>query len=388
MADSPDNPPPLVDVCPYSIATLRRILTDVAPVSLKTVCEKGHLGYFEEYFATLQATTIVIERSYTDRHWLEDYAAFYVRCLDGKYSSRCTRLHFFSAAFSRDDLLGCAVGSSTTVSEHELRDTYLGYIVIKPLPETFIGRTCLRTYAQSLGHATRHYPVTRKYEAHLLGMTLEVESLAFQEQDSVAAACATSALWSALHGTGVLFHHPILSPIEITRHATATHPSISRDVPNRGLSVLQMADAVRRVGLSPEVVPANSAAGFRVMVRAYLSARIPIVLMGPLMDWSDPNRPRYYCDNPYSGHAITITGYRLEPSLNETLDVGGRQVGIVALNMPKVYVHDDQVGPFARMQFCRPPQHVIGAGGQPTVLPAEFVLQTMSQSPSHARGSI
>ncbi len=88
----------------------------------------------------------------------------------------------------------------------------------------------------------RHYPATRRYDAHLLGLELAVESLAFQEQDTVAAACATSALWSVLQGTGVLYHHAITSPVEITKNATEHVRDASREFPNYGLYPVQMAE--------------------------------------------------------------------------------------------------------------------------------------------------
>src|SRR5262249_17736969 len=98
-----------------------------------------------------------------------------------------------------------------------------------PLPRTIVGRTCLKTYPHD---SRRDFPITRDYEANLFGMPLRVESLAFQEQDSVAAACATSALWSAFHGTGKQFQHPIPSPVEISKAATAHLPLDTRTFPN------------------------------------------------------------------------------------------------------------------------------------------------------------
>ena len=57
---------------------------------------------------------------------------------------------------------------------------------------------------------------------------LRVKSLSFQEQDHEVAACATSALWSIFHGTGKMFQHPILSPVEITKVAFEIMPLDTR----------------------------------------------------------------------------------------------------------------------------------------------------------------
>jgi hypothetical protein len=54
----------------------------------------------------------------------------------------------------------------------------LGFIVVKPLPSTVIGRTCLVTYARS--EKNRVYPSTQVYDVHMFGIKFQVDSLPFQ----------------------------------------------------------------------------------------------------------------------------------------------------------------------------------------------------------------
>ena len=54
-----------------------------------TVKSKSHFDYFEKYFQTLAAKTVVVEDAYVDHDYLDDFAAFYVRCFS-KYE-RFTR---------------------------------------------------------------------------------------------------------------------------------------------------------------------------------------------------------------------------------------------------------------------------------------------------------
>lgn len=230
-----------------------------------------------------------------------------------------------------------------------LRDAYLGFVVIKPLPQTFIGRTCLKTYDDDNGR--RHYPVTRDYPVHLAGLELSVRSLAFQEQDTVVAACATSALWSVLHGTGVLFHHRLDSPVEITRHATRNIPSLGREMPNRGLQPLQMAAAIRDVGLEPEVARFATALTLKATAYAYLKERIPLVLCTALYDTGDSDETTQ--GPKLTGyHAVAVTGYSLGSSQCTPNPDSGTL--FASSRIDKLYVHDDQVGPFARIKFGGP----------------------------------
>ncbi len=354
-------------VRPYSIGTLCEFFACCAGAARRTVDRKLHRLYFEEYFKHLGVKTIVVEHSYTDRHFLEDYAGYYVRCFGkehSKYKSRCSRLHFFQIAFGQNDFRDAILGHSHELTVHVLNENYIGFIIVKPLPKTFVGRTCLRVYE---GENRRHYPVTRSHEAHLAGLRLTVESLAFQEQDRVAAACATSALWSLFQKTGPLFEHHVPSPLEITHMATLVRAGgFGRDVPSSGLTTVQMAGAIKKVNLEPELVniqpetpddqpDLGSVAGeasLQAVCYAYLKAAIPVMLNAALYDISNPviethGEPRFL-----GGHAVTVTGYSTgRPSCTPFGEVGTL---FTSSRVDKLYVHDDQVGPFARLTLGQP----------------------------------
>jgi len=336
---SAPSPAPF-EVIPYSIGDLERLLVEKSRAGAHVITGKGHRAYFDEYFQHIGAVTIVVENEYTDRDFLEDFAAYYVRCF-ADYRRTCARLHFFSLPFTHEDFASFLDGSGTSLTEESLRSGYLGFIVVKPLPETVIGRTCLRTYPTAID--ARHFPLIRRYEANLFGVQLSVETLAYQEQDRVAAACATSALWSAFQGTGRLFQHPIPSPVEITKAATAHSPIRTRTFPNsHGLTIEEMARAIQYVGLEPLFVNVtNNAFLLKSTVYAYLKGSIPLILGHRLMD---PTPPR-----DIGLHAVAVTGFNIGSSTPQPVGAGFQ---LRAARIDKFYVHDDQVGPFARMSFA------------------------------------
>lgn len=329
-----------VEVFPYSIDTLRRLLSEKARAASEVINSKCHVGYFESYFDHLKAATIVVENEYIDRDFLEDFAAYYVRCFPD-YSRKCVRLHFFRDDFSRDDLLALLAGDASPLTETSLRDSYLGFVVIKPLPQTIVGRTCLRTYEEVDG---RRYPITRRYSANLFGIELSVNTLAFQEQDSVVAACATSALWSAFHGTGVLFQHAIPSPVEITKSANVNSSSTSRQFPNSGLSAAQMANAIRCVGLEPFAVAVPNESSLKSALYAYLNGAVPVLMCISLVDTNAAQAKRVGL------HAIAVNGFRLE-SHHSSGEVDNLGILAVSQQINRIYAHDDGIGPFSRMQL-------------------------------------
>ena len=213
-------------------------------------------------------------------------------------------------------------------------------MVVKPLPKTIIGRTCLKTYE---GQNTRFFPVLRPYGANIFGLDVKVNTLAFQEQDSVVAACATSALWSVFHGTGKLFQHHIPSPVEITKIATDDFPIEDRAIPSRGLNIAQMAFVVRHVGLEPVLIRIENQHIFKAAVYAYLKGAIPSILGMRLVDTCE-SEPQFM-----GKHAVAVTGYSL--GLKDPVPLANYGFLLRASRMDKLYVHDDQVGPFARMIF-------------------------------------
>lgn len=346
-------------VVPYTIKNLKALLAEKsAGATVRVVSNKFHSIYFKEYFEKLQAKTVVVENDYVDRYFLEDFAGYYVRCFK-KYERYCTRLHFFNTLFTERDLCNLLKGNrNSKLSEKILQEAYLGFVVVKPLPQTIIGRTCLKTYPKE---DRRYYPAIHNYEANFFGFKLNIETLAFQEQDKVVAACATSALWSAFQGTSTLFRHYVPSPIEITKIATVHSAAEKRSLPNKdGLTADQMALAMRSLHLETFFEGALDAYVIKSTVYAYLRSRIPVVLIVNLDDISKGVNNRIHMGR----HTVTIAGYSLghdkaipyssQENSNGTHDNKGRAKKgflLTASKIDKIYVHDDQVGPFARMEF-------------------------------------
>ena len=203
------------EVRPFSAPALYDALS-TERCTPEEVAAQGRAQYLFGYLKDLGAQSILIERDYTDGDYLEDFAAYYVRCFQ-KYEKRCSRLHFFGSKLSEEDIVALAQGTAAEAKIEELKLSYLGFVVARPLPNAIVGRTLLRTYPPDNGR--RHYTVVRRYVANVLGLEFMVESLPFQEQDTVLAACATVALWSAFQKTSELFGTPAPRPATITRTA-------------------------------------------------------------------------------------------------------------------------------------------------------------------------
>jgi hypothetical protein len=323
----------------YSSKQLVDILSNVSEATESEISSKSHIEYFNRYFSYWKAKTIVAEYEYIDKDYIEDYAAYYVRSFH-EYKRLCCRLHFFDLEFKEENFKELLIGTSGILTPATAQFGYLGFMVVKPLPQTVIGKTCLKTYYPE-GH--RYYPIIRDYSVNLFGIKLTVETLAYQEQDSIVAACASSAIWSAFQGTGVMFQHSIPSPVEITKAATIHFPYSNRHFPNKGLTPDQMAHAIRNVGLDPFLINCTSADSLTSNAYAYLKGGIPLIFGMGLHDVVGGKIKK-----TLGKHAATITGYNLSDTPKK---FDGTNFFLKSSRINKIYVHDDRVGPFARMDL-------------------------------------
>lgn len=328
----------------YSDDVLKAALIAGSHEANGVVAQGAHLRYLDTYLRQIGARSIVVERRYVDRDFLEDFASYHVRCF-APYIHECQRLHFFSKEITRDIFESALTDEDAAT---ELRKNYLGFIVIKPLPQTVIGRTCLATYPLTVDSRVRHFPTLRTESANLFGIELPIASLPFQEQDMDVAACASSALWTALNGTGRLFQHATPSPVEITKAAGVHLRAFNRHFPaGGGLTPHQMADAIRGVGLEPHALAAGASWILKVSARAYMEAGIPCVLLGQLCRGAPPPAGQKLDKaTVLGGHAVAMVGYGAPASAGTSTTPHGCR--IKALDIDRFYCHDDQLGPFAK----------------------------------------
>jgi hypothetical protein len=335
-------------VLPFSQKSLRSCFAEAAAAFLSDRCY-SHLEYFCDYFTAHPSPprAIVIERDYVDRDYLTDYANYYVTCFSNRYRRFCIRLHFFSIPFSEDHFSALLHHASSSITIDQLQQSYLGFVVLKPLPKTIIGRTCLKTYDREPG---RDFLATRPYNANLFGIPLQVESLAFQEQDTAVAACATSALWSVFQITGKTFQHKIPSPVEITKIAAESNVTLlpnsnagARCFPSDGLSLEQMILAIRSLGLDADLIRLTSSDSYLLLAatRAYLACHLPPLLIGEL---------KCQCEKHIGLHAVAIAGYCISRRTPVSVVVAEtKEFHLTSGRIDKLYVHDDGVMPFARI---------------------------------------
>lgn len=344
----------------YEVLTYGEMRQEIAPLfsrvsntNIEEVVAKQQFAFLEDYFQKIEPKTVIVEYDYIDRDFLEDYAAYHVKSFRD-YGKKCVRLLFFSLSFSVEDF-DHLLSSGNTENQDFLKkfqDEYLGYVVVRPLPRKMIGRTALKTYPKDSTDCERFFPATQYCKSNLFGIPLKVQSLPFQEQDRSVSACATSAVWSVLHKTASLFNHSTLSPVAVTKAAMQGIPISGRIFPNSGLTANQISNALRSVGLEAQYTgfqdfsTEKHVLDFKEQVYAYLQAGIPLILGFDL--YAQDSKQSW---SKRGHHAVAIAGYGMskEPYLYAPSSKDFPR--LAAHRIKKLYVHDDQTGPFSNMEF-------------------------------------
>lgn len=311
-------------------------------------------GKLIAHVMSIGARFIVIEKPYTDQDYSADFLGFYAAAFKS-YPRFTQRIHFFKEDVS-EYFSGPMIDLVEMLSEHQ---SYLGFVVLRPIKHGPIGRTVLPF--PKLGKDLVVRPAARAaFKVHLYGAPLEVEGAPFIQQDTRVGACAQAAIWMAnrpLHERhGRCGWHPVS---DITRLATTpTDSDLSKSLPagSNGLSPLHITRALRAMGHQPycdlffdETDGKDSKGGKDTdtagvskpkpspapSVIRYLDSGLPVILGMAQMG----------CDQ--SGHAITAVGY-VETTSKAIRDSGGYDAFVRA-----VVVHDDQRGPYLLLPLTR-----------------------------------
>jgi hypothetical protein len=322
-------------------------------VRLEREVDSRQVKYLRCYLHDLGARAVVIEPNYFDRDYLSEFEAFYATSSAG-YPNICRRVHYFSRTVSRATFAKAVGGDEPARTLVE--GSYLGHVILRPIPGAPIGRTVLKVYPDDAGMVAGTPRVTqpaREYEAHVAGLTLKVSGLAWQQQDAAVGSCATVALWSMLHSSAFDDHHAIPTTAQITSMAHWSAPTGRRIFPDSGLQLAQVLEVIKGHGLAPVMITGDrehdefSRERFCSLVASFVRSGYPVLVSG----WLE--------EEAREAHTVCIVGFR-SPAVPDVAD--GEYVPADE-NIEVMYVHDDNLGPNARF-------HVEAKAGAVSLVPA------------------
>jgi len=219
--------------------------------------------------------SVVVEQRYLDQDWRSEHGAFHGQ-LFRRHPSVCHRWHPFTddvpADLSRLD-----------------PEAYRGYVVLRPLPSTPVGRTMI-VPPPGLTGAIRCEATER---VSLFGAPLSVTAMPFLSQDAEYLRCAHATLWMLLRHAHLAHGLPRRLTAEV-HDAALGGVIVGRQVPSEGLSVQQMLAGATRLGLSPGLMHlptgrAEDAEAGRLSLRAilcrYVNSQLPPLVISSSHAW-------------------------------------------------------------------------------------------------------
>jgi hypothetical protein len=256
----------------------------------------------------LGARTAIIE-PYISTDWNSERSAVYARAFM-ESPQFANRIHFFRCAVSYGELYQIT---------KKLQKAYIGYTVIRPLQAFRVGDTILRSpwVVPKSSHDLVH--CLSEFSVSLLGNRLTVRGMPFCQQDTTVGVCASADLWMLARYFNKLGEIARHRPAEITTLATGT---ISLGPAREGLGELQMADALRRMGLNPVVLPAMNDEEAREFVYSCIESELPVIVGVP-------------------EHVVVVIGHDYSSPVTDQMTSLGEAVG-------SFIVHNDASGPYQK----------------------------------------
>jgi hypothetical protein len=196
--------------------------------------------------------------------------------------------------------------------------------------------------------------LNKTYNVSLFGKHLSIKSIAFQEQDKIISACATTSLWTFFHAHQMMNIKNLPSPNVITKSAYSYNEKWnSREFPNYGLSIDMISKSLKEFGLAPERFEFEIKNKdkekdkdkeerfnlFKEYIYSYCSSEIPLILGVSIFDKID--------DIEKGLHAVTIIGYSIDDSTIKT------KSNKYSHRINKIYVHDDRYGPYLKIDLSK-----------------------------------
>lgn len=329
----------------FDIDSLSLEISEFTSTPLPIVISKPFMGYLKGYLEHWSVVSVVIENDYIDSSFLDDYSKYYVKNFKN-YKKKCVRVHFFN---SIQEELKKIYSLSLNLNEIEkLKNEYLGYIVIRPIPEYFVGKVCLVRWYNDNAHCFLSAP--EKNNSSLLGINFSIDTIPFMEQDHVISVCATSALWSFFNASKYINKEPLNSPFSITKEALVNNNCYDDNNLTSGYTVEMICDCIKKNGLIPlhfDVDVSNKEV-LKEYIHCFLTSDYPIILGLDVYKkklQSNPYSPKFIKNDngkkvyDFHGlHAVVVVGDSLNSSSGS-----------------KLYIHDDMIGPYACLKendFC------------------------------------
>lgn len=287
-----------------------QLFTSIGPSENHTL---GPLRKILQIAKNLGTCTIIVEPSYIDSDFLDEYQQYYCKRF-GDMASKCARIHFFKSCFTKREF------PSLNLQEQG----YLGFSVVRPTSSFRTARTVL--VSPNDDGDTQFTLCKEDFKANLCGNRLLVKGMPFMQQDTNVCVCAQAALWMSCLYLHQKYQVPRLKPSEISRIATE---ALTVGPIRKGLIPEQVLAALRKTGLEPLIFTHYDTELTARIIYAYVESELPVILLVKLGG---------------EGHAIVIIGHDFVAKRRVIRSWDSNIYWI-----DRFYIQDDASGPYGEL---------------------------------------
>jgi hypothetical protein len=267
------------------------------------------------------------EYPYIDRHYRDTYYSFH----SAKFREtkrNCVRVHIFSGKmFSSDDFID---------NREVIKDNYLGFFVIRPLPNFPLGRSLISPKAFKKNDFVC---CLMSQKVSIFGISLKAYGFPHVAQDTETHSCAESSLWSFIEYFGSKYssYKPLLpsqivkSLLNITEH---------RLLPSMGLTENELARCLHDNGFQCLKYNINRAKALYELIKIYLESGIPLLLL---------------LSNEVAAHATLVIGHENDES-NYKVPIDRKWTDVSFFDKNLVFI-DDNMPPYQIAHALHPTEH-------------------------------
>ena len=312
--------------------------------SYAEVSQKEQILYLAQYLShhekEKEKIFFIYENEYVDQHYLNDYSLYYSQSFY-PYDKTCARIHFFLTKEDitrntlREEFIKALDKKDSIVTDAD----YLGFMVIRPIPNTFLAKVCIKQSSNKTDDNKNKKIIKKSYTVSLFGIDLSISTVAFQEQEKVLSACATTALWSFYHAHPSMQEDRLPSGYMITKSAYGEDSGYDNEFPNKGLSTEMICRSMKKYGLYPRnyyLQVDTSETALKELLYAYNIQDIPAVY-GVKVENEDS-----------ALHAVVILGYTLD---EKDPNIDDKEIPLFAHKIRHIHVHDDRYGAFLQIRL-------------------------------------
>ena len=296
---------------------------------------KNLIEYVNEFMSSFNDNLkIFVEFPYVDKLYRNSYYHYFSSKLTN-ISRDCMRLNFFKSVIEPD----CFYSGD----QKFLQNSYLGYLVLRPLYKRWIGRNLL---SPAILKNSNIECCQINEEVSVNGIKLIASGFPHQSQDGEYCSCAETTIWSLIEYYSHAF--PEFSSALIGDiNSTSDFLKYDRNLPSNGFSLFEISQILKQFGFNTKVhsikkdCELDDQQFFRKLMNIYIQSGIPLLCSIEF-------------DNCSFGHAVLAIGTaNTNEDIQSIYDEEDRDVDLMNLENKIVTINDNKP-PYYIVDFNHP----------------------------------